>query len=1247
MVSLVSENLFRSIPVPRRPAPTPAPFLRLSSVANEALNVRGLYELPITIQGRTLHHHFVVVRQLPQSLLLGADFIQQHGLSYDSQANEAFFHHPAVAAVSSWTSGSIINISPVTLAPRASTNLHVQVQTAPGQPLQGPATCLLQPATTKLPLVGDEGVATPSARGLCRMLITNASDQEVFIPANTWLGSATPEYPQNICSIDLNDNDKPESKPPVSSKPTREKLLHLQNSSSFKQASPTIQKLILLNHDIFSLGKHDIGKCDSASHRIYLKDDAPVYRKQFRIPEAHRKVLLEHLTNWLKLKIVSPSTSRYNSPIFCVIKKDGSLRPVLDYRALNSKTHIDKYSARDVQTCLDELGRTQSSIFSTLDLTAGFWQLPLHPSSRSFTAFSIPGYGSFEWLRTPMGLLGSPASFGRLMDFVMRHLSNVICYQDDVLVHSPSMASHTSHLQECFDRLRAHNLRLNIAKCQFGQEEVPYLGFRITKTGVLPGIDKTSAILNASPPTSIRQVREFTGLCNYFRASIPNYAFISQRLTALLKKDSSWKDGQPLPADARAAFLKLQSILARPPVLAYPDPSKTYYLHTDASAGSGNMPGGLGACLIQFYDDVPRPIAYASRSLLKHEKNYSAYLLELQGCIWAIQHFDVYLRDRHFHLFCDHKPLEKLGAVHTKTLNRLQQLMLEYNFTISHNPGKLNNVADFLSRNPVSAVDISFDSFLAAQEADNVVATLKSQLESDSSLQLRNGLLFKNVGGTYRVVVPASLQPTLLQAAHNSLLGGHMGIFKTAKRILSNYYWPNMHKDIADHVRNCAECLRVRTQDHPHKQPLKPLPQPANINHRVHIDLFGPLANSERKNNFILVMTDAFSKMCELVAIPNKEAKTVADALFDTWICRYGTPYEIVTDNGKEFCNQISNKLFSRLQILHSTTTPYHPQSNSQVETFNRTIKRYLRTFLEQPYLDWEPYLPAIRICYNTSVSKAIQTSPFSLMFGINPRMPFFELDKYIDYDETKHNVDQLTRLFSARQLARQNNLEYKTEYKKQYDRALSTNEMNVEEGDYVLLSTIPSQKFQNKKLHPAYIGPFPVVSSSSHTATLNKDGKHIKVNKDRLKRVSAPATDHNVPPPSPTPAPHISDDFHGHIFAEASTPSEHSIPDQPGTPQHDDSSSDTSDFHGFHTPTTSPGAPSPPAAAAPAEPTVNPTGTRPKQRKHSVRRGALVDDILDAFLPRRSTRHSAPGPDIPPLPDKPPEYKTRKRNKR
>jgi hypothetical protein len=136
-------------------------------------------------------------------------------------------------------------------------------------------------------------------------------------------------------------------------------------------------------------------------------------------------------------------SSRYNSPIFAVMKKDGNVRLVQDFQALNQQSYTDKYSMKDVSECIGEIGRSGSTIFSTIDLTGGFCQMILHPRVRPYTAFTVPGMGQFQWVTSPMGLLGCPASFQRLMETVVNSLSKVIVYIDDLLVHS---ASHKEHL---------------------------------------------------------------------------------------------------------------------------------------------------------------------------------------------------------------------------------------------------------------------------------------------------------------------------------------------------------------------------------------------------------------------------------------------------------------------------------------------------------------------------------------------------------------------------------------------------------------------------------------------------------------------------------------------------------------------------------------------------------------------------------------------------------------------------------
>jgi hypothetical protein len=353
-------------------------------------------------------------------------------------------------------------------------------------------------------------------------------------------------------------------------------------------------------------------------HDITLKSEEPVYVKQFKIPDAHRQQVEQHVTEWLKLGVVQPSRSKFNSPIFVVAKKNGGLRLVQDFRALNAQTHTDKYSMKDVSECIGEIGRSGSTIFSTIDLTSGFWQMLLQPKSRHYTAFTISGMGQFQWVTTPMGLLGSPASFQRLMETVVAGLSNIIVYIDDLLLHSSTHEDHAQQLDVLLQRLIGHNIKINLEKCVFGSTNVSYLGFRLTESGIIPGSDKLKAVAAAAPPSNVHEIRQFLGLCNFFRTHVRNFAQISRHLTALTRKDSEWKKG-PLPPAALQAFRELQTCLCSEPIVDYPRRDRPYALIVDAALGDDAHPGGLGAILSQLNSAGEHcVIAYASRKLQKH-----------------------------------------------------------------------------------------------------------------------------------------------------------------------------------------------------------------------------------------------------------------------------------------------------------------------------------------------------------------------------------------------------------------------------------------------------------------------------------------------------------------------------------------------------------------------------------------------------------------------------------------------------
>ena len=187
-----------------------------------------------------------------------------------------------------------------------------------------------------------------------------------------------------------------------------------------------------------------------------------------------------------------------------------------------------------------------------------------------------------------------------------------------------------------------------------------------------------------------------------------------------------------------------------------------------------------------------------------------------------------------------------------------------------------------------------------------------------------------------------------------------------------------MDQHINDHLRQCEKCQKTKKEKRATTNFVSPLPQCTMPNQRIHMDLFGPLKTSQSGKIFIMVVTDAFMKYVELIAIPDKQAETVANALFSKWLCRHGLPAEIVSDNGKEFCNEVVDKMMKLMKVKRTTTSPYHPQTNAQVEVCNKTVAQYLKTQVESNTLDWELYMAPMGFAYNTSFHRTIKTSPLS-----------------------------------------------------------------------------------------------------------------------------------------------------------------------------------------------------------------------------------------------------------------------------
>lgn len=311
-----------------------------------------------------------------------------------------------------------------------------------------------------------------------------------------------------------------------------------------------------------------------------------------------------------------------------------------------------------------------ATYFSCIDLSQGYYQMELEKNSRPCTAFSTEN-GHYQMKQLPMGLKISPSTFSRMMSVAMSGLTYSRCfvYLDDLIVFGRNLEDHNKNLMEVFERFREVNLKIHPRKCAFLRKEVLYLGHIISSNGIIPDPSKSNVMKNYPTPKNADEVRRFVAFANYYRKFIPNFATLAIPLNRLLRKNVDFEFSE----DCKTSFYLLKEVLISPNVLQFPNFEKEFILRTDASGFA------LGSVLSN-YDD--KPIAYASKSLNKAEKNYSTIEKELLAIVWAVKHFRPYLFGRRFKILTDHRPLVYLFSLKepSSRLTKFRLLIEEYTF---------------------------------------------------------------------------------------------------------------------------------------------------------------------------------------------------------------------------------------------------------------------------------------------------------------------------------------------------------------------------------------------------------------------------------------------------------------------------------------------------------------------------------------------------------------------------------------
>jgi transposase InsO family protein len=851
------------------------------------------------------------------------------------------------------------------------------------------------------------------------------------------------------------------------------------------------QRLLTLlesNRDLFSQHEFDLGSASLLKHRIDLEPNSRPHRQRQRpIPLPLRDKVDGKIAKMLEHGIIEPSCSPWASNLVVVRKKTGDIRLCTDWRQLNAATVKDAYPLPHLHQAMDAL--SGCSWFTTIDCKQGFNQVEIEEADRHKTAF-YSTRGLMQFKKMGFGMCNAPATFQRLMELVLSGLNweEVLVYVDDLVIFSRCFDEHLESLQRVFDRLRNAGLKLNKAKSTFACRRVKYLGHIVSSEGIRPDPDKVEAVDGIPTPSSAEEVKRFVGVLCFYRRFIRDFSRTAAPLHAATQKSSSFQ----WTKECETAFQTLKEQISRAPVLRLPDFNEPFVLSCDASATA------LGAVLSQRHGDAELPVAYASRTLNKAERNYSATDRELLALVWSLKHFRTYLSNvTEFTAFTDHQPLK--GLLQTKEpegrLARWLDTIQQFNFRLLHRPGRDNVVPDALSRTAATRLLPKWtpDALLKEQTADRLLqAALKafkdglgglSEANRDRVEQLlAEGDVAVDEQGVLRrqgiPVMPEHLRAQLLTVAHDAADSGHLGVNRTLEKLLERCWWPGIQQDVKNWVASCPACLRRKCPTRPQKAPLQQTPQPCRPWQSVQIDIKGPLCRTERGNQYILSMCDCFSKWMETCALSSIEAEKVADALVRQVVLRHGVPDTIHSDQGRQFESRVFANLCEQLGVEKTRTSPFHPSGNGLVERGNRTLGDMLATVISDTQGDWDEKLPFVTWAFNSSEHSTTGMSPYQLLHGWPPRLPLDVLLPNRDGDETRDVwgfVEKTReRLLKSRMQVHRQLCEAQSERNERYNQDKRFHQ--YDRGDLVMLSSKVVKPGLSKSLSRRWTGPFEVL---------------------------------------------------------------------------------------------------------------------------------------------------------------------------
>lgn len=880
-------------------------------------------------------------------------------------------------------------------------------------------------------------------------------------------------------------------------------------------------------------------------HAINLKnkDSKPIKLPAIRQRPALARAMKEKLDELSAAGKIRRSTSEYGAPAF-MIEQGGKQRMVTNFVKLNEQTVTNATSLPHIDELIARLSK--ANVFSKLDLTSGFHQVRMREEDIAKTGFTTP-FGHYEWVVMPFGEKNAPATFVQLLNqLVLVDLVHdfIIVFVDDILIFSETPEQHVEHVRAVLDRLANHELFINPDKCTWMVDEVDFLGYRLRagegSVELMIQENKIRAVTEWPVPKTISQLRSFLGTANFSRSFIKDFSTIAAPLTTATAGKFKSKNASIIWTDKeQTSFDKLKVALTSAPALAVPDERQPFVLYTDASEFS------IGATLCQLNENNEMQICgYMSGKLKGAELNWTVHEKEMYALVRALEHWSMHFVQvvHPITVYTDNVAmLHMLKSEDHHNINgrraRWTNVLTRFKLSPKRIEGSMNVQADALSRRAdldggreevqalrraqadlalehlglsVPIVDVSGTlAAVSSNEAGEsqlsstgLIENVKQSYSADQHcvkmlndpkryhVRLIDGLIINEHG---RIIVPAvpKLRSAILVECHDTIISGHLGTAKTVARVRRNFDWNGVVVDAHDFVQSCGKCQMNKARNMKEAGLMQPIEAPMSKGMTISIDFVGELPRTARGKDYIMVITDRFSKRVWYEATRKTiTAKQAAKILFEKVVRHQGLPEVIISDRDPRFKAKIWKELWRECGTRLAKTVSFRAQANGGTENHNRVMQDMLRAFVSERRSDWDLKLAALEIAFNSSRNETTGCTPFELDIGMQPRLPIdlaaqnghrtvTSLSQFIsDWDETWAAAHKNIQRSQAQQ-------------KRSADQSRRDEQYQV--GDMALVrrdrGTLQESISAIQKLGPRMQGPYEVIElHGDHNMTLKLD---------------------------------------------------------------------------------------------------------------------------------------------------------------